>query len=351
MKFVDLFILILVASPVHGKRKGSKAKSSKGSKASKGGKSEGRVPTSSKSDDDGINLEKRFGRLLTNKEASKIYRRKAVTYVTSVGLVNFMTPGNSIAMVDYWHNWGVELTQEEATRICLTKCNNNEACKAVHTRMFEPDFPGLKLQHICTMFNPKLGEDTVFQYPNPGHDFEMDIFTKKLAEMEIPEYKGCDITHGSDGSDLVTAIGCLKCLSKPSGAEDKACTTICPSLLTDDFLAYIAPAVSCVAQEGNDDAVVSCLGCLMGSNTLANDQNEIAASICITDPEYSVLRGNCGSVCFENIDIGLNLTKCEASLQSALLCDAGSNPEVRFDGKLYGGAINHPYKCPDEVAM
>jgi len=55
-------------------------------------------------------------------------------------------------------------------------------------------------------------------------------------------------------------------------------------------------------------------------------------------------------VCFESVKAGLDLKKCEKALQSALLCDLGSTPEVI--GELsYGGAIAYPYKCPDEVPM
>ena len=266
--------------------------------------------------------------------------------MTTQGLVNFMTPGNSIALIDYWRNWGVDLTREEAALVCLTRCEQNEACKVVHTRTFEADFPGLKLRHTCRMFNPELGVDTAFQYPNPGFDIEMDIFTKRSAGVRIPEYKSCDIPYYSD---LVKAVGCLECFPEPPVGYEDFCATTCPPLLTSDFLTYMEPAVRCVAQEGGGDAAVDpCLGCLMSK--LTGTRNKIAASICLTEPKYSMVRGDCGSVCFENVMAGLDLRKCEIALQSALLCSLGSRPEVK-DGSVYGGAITYPYTCPDVEEM
>jgi len=345
----SLFLILLAASSANGQsenddkynllgaKTGEGLKSPKTSKSSKDAK---RGTRDSTSDDDGISLKDRFGKLLTYEEALALYSKKEDAFVVSQGLVNFETPGNSIALVDYWRNWGVELTSEEAELVCLTRCDQNEACKVVHTITGGADYPGLKSQHTCAMYNPEFGIDTVFQYQDPGYSNEGAIFTKKSAGVEIPEYKGCNVPNGPK---LEKAVECLKCLSP--GNED-FCEKNCSTPLTYDFLIYLAPGIGCVAKEGGGAAAVKlCFDCL--TRKLTKQFNEIVASICLTDQEYSLIRGDsCGGVCFENVETGLDLKECETALQSALLCAIGSKPEV-IDKTVYGGAITSPYTCPD----
>jgi len=280
-----------------------------------------------------------YGKQLCPSQVKDKFTKLENTYIETRGLQNFLQPDFSTPIIDTYSSYGqIDLTQEQAESICVTKCGNEPLCGAVHVRnTLRP--PGEecnaytgKPRHSCIMINPDFGPGAYLrQVPEEVAEPVSGIVTAtflKKSSSSLPRFDliQCNI---SIGTNVKVAIGCQ--LSQGLNPDEDTCD----ALLTEDWNEYMRPAVECLLNvDSTGGALNACLDCVnIESPTDVEDVCPAYAgdnTTIILDPE------KCGSVCSPD--------DCEKEVATALLCVMGA-PIIYdsiVDDFLGGSGVNRP---------
>ena len=315
-------------------------KSGKGSgKSGKGSGKSGKGSSNDKCDQDDFLVE-RYGKQLCSSQIENLFTKiEESACIVTDGLQNFNAPDFSGPTVDTFQTYGrIALIREQAESVCVTMCENNPACAAV--QVYSPVIveKGGKPIYFCTMVNPELGPGAYLELDSEDRKEDVNpvVFLKKSADVEIPPLVPCDVDGANIGTSVYCQLNLVYGVTPPTGLDIPA---ICDPLLTDDYVAYIAPAITCLAE---NDAIAGCLECLLGEG------GAFAKDICPIgdDDEDTFIRGACKAQCIDALPLQ---TSCEGEIQTALLCANGAPFALRDTGDrfYYGGQFNGPlYTCP-----
>ena len=318
----------------------------------------GRKPSSSKASKTNP-LELRFGpQLSPEKVAHKFDKLTGVT-TTSKGLQNFDTPGFSTSLVDYFSTRRqLAISYDEMVSVCVTRCNNNPACKAVEVYDCGCGEDEEKTSIACDFFNPDLGpgayiaDNSALLANNLGSN--TSLYIKKAGNAVFPSFDevACDISAFTVEADIKDYYGCfLPCLSgcepdnlgcKQQCYVDGQLCVASKDRLTNDFVDYILPAAGCLdnfsGPEVTANVTANCLTCL-------TERAEGSTGICAANDNASHVRGLCRDVCYKvPLDDGtIDLSLCEPALQAGMLCFNGS-PELLGVNRKDNTT---PFACPE----
>lgn len=266
---------------------------------------------------------------------------------------------------------GMGYSNDEFKRVCISTCEEDPLCTATlfYSTAGSKGLPNSDLLR-CRFFDPTLGPlyyDTTFmdyamEY-HPDDPFfgytEASFFYKKGSPAPINFAAiGCDIPPAPE--QLAAAV----CLFTPPQQQSPECAT----LLTADYVQFMAPAMMCMAQAatqaGQDPSAVigSCLGCVTDvgdKNDPANQWGDVNVCVgwmsraCNDDPEIPVAgffgsNGSCSEFC---------PASCTEELKIAAVCAGGQNkvysPGVDVNS-VNGGCIGRgipglaDFTCPGD---
>lgn len=281
-----------------------------------------------------------YGKQLCPSQVEDKFTKLENTFIETRGLQNFLQPHFSTPIIDTYSSFGqIDLTHEQAESICVTKCENDPLCGAVHvqTRMRPPGeectpYTG-KPRHSCIMINPDFGPGAYLKHlpeevAEPVSGIETVTFFKK-SSSPLPSFDLVQCNIDGTGTNVSVAIGC-----QLSGGQNPNEET-CEALLTDDWNAYMGPAIGCLfAIDYNGTALSGCLECVTAEATIVTED------ICPTyaGDNTTIIQDplRCGDVCFPE--------SCEEQVATALLCVMGA--PIIYDSSLnavFGGlGVNSP---------
>eukprot|EP00534_Pseudo-nitzschia_fraudulenta_P004885 CAMPEP_0201117720 /NCGR_PEP_ID=MMETSP0850-20130426/1720_1 /ASSEMBLY_ACC=CAM_ASM_000622 /TAXON_ID=183588 /ORGANISM="Pseudo-nitzschia fraudulenta, Strain WWA7" /LENGTH=396 /DNA_ID=CAMNT_0047382269 /DNA_START=55 /DNA_END=1245 /DNA_ORIENTATION=+ len=266
---------------------------------------------------------------------------------------------------------GLGYTLEEFKRVCISACEEHHLCTAaaLSSRAGSRGLPNSDSMR-CALLDPTLG-------PLYYDGTIMKVKEECCADDPYWAYKEIMVLYkkGSPVPMDFATIGCdvpepglmapaVNCLFTPPEQQPPECAT----LLTADYMQFIAPAMMCLtqtaAQAGQDPSGVigSCLGCLMEKVSLTDPANEWGATqycqgwmerSCNDDPEIPIAgffgsKGSCSEVCSAS---------CTDELKTAAVCAGGANIDFSGEGVLgvaTGGCIGRgipglaDFTCPGD---
>lgn len=283
-------------------------------------------------------IELRYGPLASD-ELMGTYEEIPNALTRSTGINTLPNVNSRSFLRKFEESNGLGYTNEEFKRVCICACEEDPLCT---TTLFY-SLPGAKGMPNsdalrCLFFDPTLGPlyySTTFMefveenYPDDPYFAysEVSLFYKKGSPAPINFAAiGCDIPPAE--AQLPAAV----CLFTPPEQQPPECAT----LLTADYVQFIAPAMMCLAktaaQTGQDPSAVigSCLGCIVDKVALDDPANAWGASdvcrawmdrTCNDDPEIPVAgffgsNGSCSEFCS---------TSCTEELKTATVCAGGAN--------------------------
>lgn len=277
-----------------------------------------------------------------NKTVVDQYVEKDNTEIQSMGLISELNGKIGVLGTFLKTEFGQGISKSEMKLICATKCEEVlDDCTIF--RLTESKNAEGKIRFICYFYSD---DSIAAQFPvvNPyksvsnrseGVEFRSSVFHRG-EDLVLPDFQGCDVPVGKAGNLAVTCR-----LYQYLDAAPSECAPVLESL-TSDFEDYIFPSVLCTYTElGSPAKLEQCLRCLANdaaigcnSGSICDEDNVITKKCpdTCTSSGQTLKCKTCGNVCPQE-------ESCVAKIQTALLCNLGSNPKFNQEEQL-GSCMN-----------